>query len=135
MRPSRNTIMIVVYGRHVEIDWHFPARWEICFGCEGHGTTTRHIECDGSGFTGSEWAEACDADPGDDGEPGFAEKYFGGHYDEPCPDCKGLGRVQVIDEELVTGWRDKIALKAHHKNQREFAEIEAIHAAERRMGA
>lgn len=128
-KPSRNTIAVTLYGNRGEIEWQFPARWEICPACDGHATTTRHIECDGGGFTGEEWAEACRDDED------FAEKYFGGFYDRPCPDCKGLGRVQVIDEERVTSWRDKIALKAHVAQLRDTAEIDAIHAMERRMGA
>lgn len=128
-KSSRNTITVDLATNRDMIEWTFPARWEICFTCDGHATTTRHIECDGGGFTASEWAEAC----GDD--PEFAEDYFAGRYDRPCPDCKGLGRVQVIDRERVTSWRDKIALRAYDAQLADDAEIEAIHAMERRMGA
>jgi len=126
---ARNHKNVTIYGRHSEIEWSFPSRWAICGACNGHGTTTRHIECDGGGFTASEWAEAC----GDD--PQFADDYFSGRYDRPCPDCDGLGRVTEIDEERVTSWRDRIALKAYHQQERDEAEYQEICAMERRMGA
>jgi hypothetical protein len=125
----KNTITVDIYTNRDAIKVSFPARWIICEACDGHATTTRHIECDGGGFTASEWADAC----GDD--PDFAKDYFSGRYDRPCPDCKGLGRVQVIDEEAVTGWRQKILLRAYHDQECDNREIDAIHAAERRMGA
>jgi hypothetical protein len=125
----RNSITVPIYTNRDQIDVQFPAKWEICCACNGHGTTTRHIECDGGGFTASEWQEAC----GDD--PDFADDYFSGRYDRECCDCNGLGRVQVIDEEAVTGWREKVFLRALRAQQRDSAEIDAIHAAERRMGA
>jgi len=129
MMASRNTIEIVVYGDRDEHRFTFPVRWEICPACDGHATTTRHIEPDGGGFTASEWAEAC----GDD--PDFEEDYFSGRYDRPCPDCSGKGRVQVIDKEAVTNrWLLKV-LAEYHRQQRDSAEIDAIHEAERRMGA
>ena len=126
---SRNQLLLTVHGRHEPMEVSFPAKWVICGACEGHATTTRHIECDGGGFTASEWADACDDDPD------FAEDYFGGRYDRPCPDCDGLGRVQAIDEEAVTGWRQKILLKAFFKEGADEAEYRAMVAAERRMGA
>lgn len=128
-KPSRDIITLTIYGDRAEHVHNFPARWEICPACDGHATTTRHIECDGGGFTGEEWAEACREDEE------FAEKYFGGFYDRPCPDCKGLGRVQVIDEERVTGRWEKKLLNEYHRQQRDFAEIDRISEMERRMGA
>lgn len=124
-----NKITVTVYSNTTEHEVKFPARWIICEACDGNATTTRHIECDGGGFTASEWAEAC----GDD--PDFADDYFSGRYDRPCDDCRGLGRIQVIDEEAVTGWREKILLKAYWAQERDNREIDAMQAAERRMGA
>lgn len=129
LSSSRNTITVPVYTNRDQIDVRFPARWIICEACDGHATTTAHIECDGGGFTGEEWAEAC-RDCED-----FADNYFGGAYDRPCPSCNGRGSVQVIDEESVTGWRERILLKAYFAQERDSREIDAIHAAERRMGA
>jgi RecJ-like exonuclease len=129
MKPSRNTITVPVYTNRDQIDATFPARWIVCPACDGRATTTRHIECDGGGFTASEWAEAC----GDDED--FAEDYFSGRYDRECPTCKGRSTIQVIDEEAVTGWRERILLKAYYEQERDSREIDAIQAAERRMGA
>lgn len=125
----RHHIDLTIYTNRCEIRMSFPARWAICPACEGDALTTRHIECDGGGFTASEWADACDDDPD------FAEDYFGGRYDRPCPDCNGLGRVQVIDEDAELDWRRRILLKAYREQERDSAEIDAIQAAERRYGA
>ena len=81
-------------GEEYEIS--LPSRWAICDACRGDGTTTRHIECDGGGFTASEWNEACHDDPD------FADDYRSGVYDRACPDCDGSGKVQEIDDERLT---------------------------------
>lgn len=122
-------IIVEVYTHRDAIQFAFPARWVICSSCEGNAVTTRHIECDGGGFTASEWEDICHDDED------FAEKYFGGHHDRPCPDCDGLGRVQVIDEDAVTGWRERILLDAYYQQQLDSREIDAIQAAEMRAGA
>lgn len=128
-KSSRNTITVPVYSKVGPLDATFPAKWVVCPACDGRATTTRHIECDGGGFTGSEWAEACCEDED------FADKYFSGAYDRACDACKGRSTVQEIDEEAVYGWREKILLKAYYAQMRDNAEIDAMHAAERRMGA
>ena len=122
-------LSVTIYSNRTEHTVAFPAKWAICGACDGHATTTRHIECDGGGFTASEFDEACD------GDPDFADDYFGGRYDRPCPSCNGLGRVQEIDEEYVTDWRSKIFLRAYYAQERDNREIDAMHEAERRMGA
>jgi hypothetical protein len=95
--------------------------------CEGCATDRgASVECDGGGFTSSEWAEQDDD---------FKARLSRGVYDRPCGPCKGLGRVQGIDEDAVTGWRERIFLKAYHAQERDSRAIDAIHAAERRMGA
>src|SRR5262249_27117151 len=100
------------------------AHYEVCGACDGRGTTTRHIECDGGGFTGSEWAEMCD------GDPDFAEDYFSGRYDRDCPDCDGRRVVPVPNDN-----NDQAMLKTLenwiYEEQCYRAEVEA----ERRMGA
>lgn len=127
-RASRNTITVTIYGNRGEHTFAFPCRWIICEACDGHATTTRHVECDGGGFTASEFDEACYEDED------FAEKYFGGFYDRPCPSCKGLGRVQVIDDEHLGRWERKL-LDEYYRQKRDFYEIDAMQEAERRMGA
>lgn len=126
---NRNTLTLTLYGNRGDHQVAFPARWAICPACDGHATTTRHIECDGGGFTASEWADAC----GDD--PDFAEDYFSGRYDRPCGDCDGKGRVQEVDGERIGNrWLKKLH-DEYLRQERDSAEIDAIHAAERRMGA
>jgi hypothetical protein len=125
----RNSRTVTIYTNRTEIVATFPARWVICPACEGNATTTRHIEPDGGGFTATEWADAC----GDD--PDFADDYFGGRYDRPCPDCAGLGRMMIIDESAIVGWRAKILFKHYCEQLSDSAEIDAIQAAERRAGA
>lgn len=122
------TINVTIYtGRDTEIEAKFPARWHICPACEGCATDRgASVECDGGGFTSSEWQEQ---------DEEFREDYLAGRYDQPCSYCKGLGRVSDIDEERVTGWRDRILLKAYRAQQRDDREFDAISAAERRMGA
>jgi hypothetical protein len=61
--------------------------------------------------------------------------YLAGRYDIPCAPCDGLGRVQADRQKAVTGWRQRILLKAYDAQERDSRAIDAIHAAERRMGA
>lgn len=120
-------LTVSVYTNRDEIKVNFPACWVICPDCEGCATDRGHnVECDGGGFTTSEWNEQ---------DEDFREAYLRGDYDQPCLFCKGLGRIQIINEDAVTGWRAKILLKAFHDQMRDNAEIDAIQAAERRMGA
>lgn len=129
----RNSITVPVYTNRDQIDVTFPARWAICPVCEGCATDRgASVECDGpygeggNGFTASEWA-----DQDDD----FKSDYLAGRYDRPCEACDGLGRVQAIDQDAVTGWRERILLKAYRAQERDSRAVDAIHAAERRMGA
>jgi RecJ-like exonuclease len=125
----RNGLKVTVHTNRDGIEVTFPARWVICGACDGNATTTRHIECDGGGFTAEEFDRHCD------GDEDFAENYFGGYYDRPCPDCKGLGRVQVIDEEAVRGWRQKTLLAEYHRQMADNRAIDREQEMERRMGA
>lgn len=99
-----------------------PFKWEICGGCEGHGKTSRHVECDGGGFTSSEWAEQ---------DEDFREDYLAGRYDRACDECGGAGKVKVVDEERCKpeDW------KQYEEQMNDLDECDAIHEMERRMGA
>ncbi len=120
-------IKVDIYTNRDAIEVSFPARWAICPACEGCATDRgRSVECDGGGFTSSEWAEQDDD---------FKEDYLAGRYDRPCEPCKGLGRVQVIERDEVRGWRMKLLLRAYDAQVRDNYDIDAMHAAERRMGA
>lgn len=102
-----------------------PCKWEVCPGCEGCGTDRgRSVECDGGGFTASEWNEAC----ADDDE--FAENYFSGRYDRQCECCKGLRVIQVIDRDQA----DPEVIKAYDAEMEYRDEDASMRAAERRMG-
>lgn len=124
----RNTLSITILGSDAEGEFEqtliVPAKWEICPACEGCGTDRgAGVECDGGGFTSSEWAEQDDE---------FCENYLSGVYDKPCSECRGhAGRVQVIDREAA----DPATIAAYDQHCREEDDYRAICAAERRMGA
>lgn len=104
-----------------------PCVYEVCGACSGRGTTTRHIEAEGGGFTSSEWAEMCD------GDPDFAEDYFSGAYDRDCPDCDGR-RVCPVPKDDIWKSKNPVAkeLRSWIRSEQQYrAEV----AAERRMGA
>lgn len=65
----------------------------VCASCQGSGISMAHIECDGGGFTSSEWAEACADDPD------FAESYFSDVHERPCPDCNGRNVVPIVSDD------------------------------------
>jgi RecJ-like exonuclease len=104
-----------------EVEHTLPSRFEVCGLCEGRGTSCAHVECDGGGFTSSEWAEQ---------DEEFREDYLAGRYDRPCPSCKGLRVVSVIDEDRC----DAGLLAAYREEQEDEAAYQAECAAERRMG-
>lgn len=106
----------------------FPAKYEVCHRCEGHGKHVNpDIECEGGGFTGSEWAEACAEDPD------FHDDYFGGMYDISCTCCEGNRVVLVIDESSFDK-EDKIAFSQYQDQLEKDQLFEEERAAERRMG-
>jgi RecJ-like exonuclease len=99
-----------------------PLRWEICCHCDGHGTDRgASVECDGGGFTASEWAEQ---------DHDFREDYLAGYYDRTCEACCGSGKVEVVDEDRCTSelW------SAWQQQCEDLAAERAMERAERRMG-
>lgn len=123
----RQTLDVNVYTKRADIPVQFPARWAVCPACDGGGTDRgASVECDGGGFTGSEWRDL---------DPDFRRDYLSGRYDRPCYTCKGRTTVLEIDEEACTGWRFRILLAEYRRQMADSAEIDAMHAAERRMGA
>jgi RecJ-like exonuclease len=95
-----------------------PTKWEICGCCEGKGSSSRYL----GAFTSSEWEEQ---------DQDFRDDYIAGHYDRQCDECRGSGKVQVVDESQLTPEQ----LKAWQDQCQDDADYEAICAAERRMGA
>jgi hypothetical protein len=123
----RNTLKVTVYSRFTEITAMLPARWVVCPACQGCGTDRgASVECDGGGFTASEWNEQ---------DEEFREDYMAGRYDRECNVCHGRTTVQQIDEEACTGWRNRIILKALCEQTQDSYDIDAEMRAERRMGA
>ncbi|WP_051448365.1 hypothetical protein [Bradyrhizobium sp. WSM1417] len=119
---ARSTISVSIFTNRDEIKAQFPTKWLICSHCEGTAKSSSHL----GAFTASEWA-----DQDDD----FRDDYLAGRYDVPCQACDGLGRVQLIDRNAVIGWRQRILLNAFDAQERDSRACDAIHAAERRMGA
>ena len=76
-----------------EIEVEFPAVYEMCHRCEGHGKHS-NPSIDGHGITEEEWVNEWD-------EEG-REMYLRGGYDITCTKCKGVRVVAVIDEDSLT---------------------------------
>lgn len=112
---------IVLYGAD-GTERKLPTCWEICGSCRGDGTTCAHVECDGGGFTSSEWAEQDDD---------FKEDYIAGRYDRPCDSCGGSGKVQTADFDAMPA-ADR---KAYRAQQLEDANYESMCRMERMVGA
>ena len=85
-----------------------PFKWEICSCCYGHGGTSRHVECDGGGFTA----------------------YLAGRYDWPCTECSGSGKVKVADRAEMSS-ED---IKAYDEQLREFEQRRDEREAKRNEG-
>lgn len=116
------TIKMFSEDGDVEEDIKVPSCFEVCSTCEGCGTDRgRSVECDGGGFTASEWAEQDDD---------FKQDYLKGVYDKPCEYCKGLRVVQVIDRDRA----DPDLIERYDNHMREEAEYQAERRAEIRMG-
>lgn len=105
-------------SKTVEVgDEIYPARWEICFRCQGEGT---HDAWEG-GMTSEEFHEQ---------GPEFAEDYFRGMYDKACEECGGSGKELVPDLARMTE-EQKEELERYHRAEYEYR---AEMAAERRAG-
>ena len=96
-----------------------PARFEICDECAGTGRRDNPAFANGVDFSDD-----------DDGE--FRAAYFAGRYDVSCG-CDA-GKVLVPDESRFTA-ADAEVYRVHLGHLRALREIDAIHHAERRMGA
>lgn len=119
MTKVQGPILFCDDGSEIEL----PSKWAICGACEGHGTDRgASVECDGGGFTSSEWAEQ---------DEDFRQDYLAGVYDRPCECCHGSGKILVADYDRMTA--EEIA--AFDKQCEEDREMRAIERAERRIGA
>lgn len=112
---------ITIYGDNKEHVIAFPSKWAVCSHCDGEGKSSAYL----GAFTASEWH---------DQDEDFRENYLAGDYDRPCEACSGRTTVQHIDEERLTRWQRKL-YDEYCRQQRDCADIDAMQAAERRMGA
>ncbi len=111
-----------------EVEYSLPAKFEVCDCCGGEGKHVNpNIECDGGGFTYSEWQEACQEDND------FAANYMSGKYDVTCYECKGLRVVPVVNESILTTEQKEVYDRylEYQENEYNYA---AERASERRMG-
>lgn len=103
-----------------------PAKFEVCDTCQGKGS---HVNpsIDSGGLSREDFDE----------DPGFREEYFSGAYDVPCYGCAGRRVVPVIDTSDSFSWSEdqKTAFAHHNEVLDDRAEMAAVYAAERRMGA
>ncbi len=99
-----------------------PARWEVCFRCNGNGSHT-NPSIDGNGLTLEDFAN----------DPDFADDYFDGVYDIACEECGGRTTVMVVDDRNLDSKqvKDYERLQAFWEDEADYA---ALVAAERRMG-
>jgi hypothetical protein len=119
----RQTIGFTEYTNNDEIVHQLPARFELCPACDGCETDRgASVECDGGGFTSSEWAEQ---------NEDFREDYLAGRYDRPCEHCRRhVGRILTVDRAACKP--ELLAL--YDAGLKEEAEYRNMCAAERRMG-
>lgn len=99
-------------GTEVEL----PFKFQICSICEGRGTSSAYL----GAFTQSDM---------DEEGPEFMEDYFDGHYDRPCDECGGSGKVKVVDRARV----NKKHLREWNAQCRAEAECESEARHERMM--
>lgn len=105
-----------------EVVYDLPMHWEICGTCDGEGKHSLHL----GAITMDEWDR--------DWSYEEQEDYMSGRYDRCCEDCRGTGKVQVVDWESLKRENPE-AYEARMEWEREEADFRAISEAERRMGA
>lgn len=98
-----------------------PAKYEVCPTCQGRG---RHVNpaIEPHGLTQEDF---------DEEGPEFFDDYMSGVYDVQCQECRGERVVAVIDRDSCSPEQ----LRCYEASCRELAEMRALEAAERRMGA
>lgn len=119
IRAAREKASFVVYDDD-DVEHQLPTTWGVCPTCRGEGKHSNpSIDC--GGLSNDDFAD----------DPDFAEDYMRGAYDVECYGCNGLRVVQVIDEARMS---DEL-MAMHEADRRAAAELRAMEAAERRMGA
>lgn len=111
-----------IYDEETDTEVQLPLKWVICGCCRGEGKSSLYIGA----------ITASDRMPGGEWEdPDDFEDYMNGEYDRHCDECDGTGKVQVVDEELLTEDQRR-AWKADCDEEEQY---QAAVRAERRMGA
>ncbi len=95
-----------------------PTKWCICGQCRGEGKSSAYL----GAYTMDEMDQQ-----GQD----FIDDYFSGNYDRICETCKGAGKVQEVDFEVMSPsdrklWEEQVW---------EIRQERAAHLAEIRAGA
>lgn len=110
---TANTMPITIWrdDGDTEETINVPARFEI-WACEGCCTDRgASVECDGGGFTSSEWAEQDDD---------FREGYLAGRFDQPCTTCStSPGRIRVPDLTALSA-EDRALYEASLADDRDY---------------
>ena len=101
-------------GSEIEL----PTKWRICGTCKGHGKSSAYL----GAFTRDDF---------DQQEPDFYDQYMAGAYDRACDRCDGSGKIEIVDRAKLTPEQ----IKDWEEQLRDDRECEAIHRAERAMGA
>lgn len=120
----RETIEFTVYDKTGDETVHkLPAKYIVCPNCDGCGTDRgASVECDGGGFTSSEWA-----DQDDD----FKQDYLAGVYDKTYGYCDGKRVVLIPNRDQI----EPALLDEIDEAEQDERDYRAMVAAERRMGA
>lgn len=95
-----------------------PVKWCICGQCDGDGNSSAYL----GAFTSDDMRDMDDD---------FMDDYFAGNYDRPCDHCGGTGKVQDVDEAMMS----KSDLEMWHKQCWESRKAELENLAEIRAGA
>lgn len=112
-----------------EHEHELPARFEVCSGCDGHGSRLNRAIGEHA-YSREEFAREFDDEE--------QAQYFtrGGRYDVECDECHGARVVPVVDEdEARRTLRGRRLLALYEAVTNERANYAAECAAERRMGA
>lgn len=106
--------MITYYDEDGDEIEDLPTCWEICAMCHGNGATSAHLGV----INHDEW---------DDDE---FRAYVNGAYDKTCEECKGAGKVKVLDYDRLTPEQAEDCNNQDNQESENRAEMES----ERRMG-
>jgi hypothetical protein len=120
------------YGQNEEGNYEeeifLPAKYEVCFRCEGHGKHS-NPSIDEDGITESEMEEA--------GEE-FRENYLNGVFDVKCSVCAGEKVISVFDDDHIEKYgseEDKKHLKDYYNQIKEERQYRAMCRMEQMYGA